>query len=368
MIADIFKKLGLSDPVVLLAPLAGVTDNPFREVCAEMGASMTFVEMLSSAALVHQSRRTFDMMRRSFKVEGVPVGVQITGRNAEEIAEAARIIEEQDFDSLDLNMGCPVPKIVKNGGGSAILKDPTRVFEIVKAVRAVTGKPLSVKVRLGWDQTLINVLEVAAAVEDGGADWLTVHGRTRCDDYSEPVRLDLIAEVKSRRKIPIIGNGNIFSLADANLMIRETGVDGVMVARGSLGNPWIFREFRRKGGDGFYQLTPRDWCDGILRHIELQETEYEEREAQMVGAGIKRRFDGASLGALCMRKHLLWYSKGWPHSKKLRTSVSNVRNLKEAVENISVFSEELEKSGVSGRLPAISEERIEKRFVYNSKS
>lgn len=209
------------------------------------------------------------------------------------------VLDALPYETIDLNMGCPVHKVVKGGCGSAILKDPSLVRDVVKAARAATQKPLSVKVRLGWDKTALTIDEVADAVEQDGADWLTIHGRTRACDYSDPVDLGRIAAVKARLKIPVLGNGNIFTSSDASSMTARTLVDGVMVSRGALGNPWIFREL--KGGSAAVGVD--EWEETVLAHLTWQAEEYQVRP---------------DVGAVCMRKHLYWYVKGWPRAKSSR--------------------------------------------------
>jgi tRNA-dihydrouridine synthase len=191
-----------------------------------------------------------------------------------------------------------------------LIRDPENVYQIVKAVRAATSKPLSVKIRIGWDKQTITGLAVAEAVEKAGADWLTVHGRLRNDDYSVPVDLEAIAAIKQRVSIPVIGNGNIFSRADADFMRERTGVDGVMVSRGALGNPWVFQEI----ADGSVAVSLDEWHRTVTDHLTWQQEEYGD------GGG----------GAVCMRKHLLWYVKGWPGARRLRERMTQVSSLDEA--------------------------------------
>ncbi|MCX6123154.1 MAG: tRNA-dihydrouridine synthase family protein, partial [Proteobacteria bacterium] len=222
-VQNIFTRMGLPPVPVILAPLAGVSDHPFRRICAEAGAHLTYVEMISATALLYESRRTFDMLKRHDS-ENI-LGVQITGKSADEVGRAIEILDRMPFDTIDINMGCPVSKVVKTGCGSGILRDPERVFQTVKMARAATSKPLSAKFRLGWDKASINWREVSDAIESGGADWMTIHGRLRSDDYGAPVNLEDIAALKHKSKIPVIGNGNIFSRKDWLYMQETTGVD-----------------------------------------------------------------------------------------------------------------------------------------------
>lgn len=351
MTTSIFEKIGIKEFPIIMAPLAGITDYPFRKVCDALGASLTYVEMISSAGLVYENERTFEMMKDHRDSLTSPTGIQLVGRSVEEISIATKIIEKCDFETIDLNMGCPASKVIKTGSGGALLKDPQKIFEIVSTVRKITKKPLSVKVRLGWSPSSVNIKEVGDAVQNGGADWITIHGRTRGDDYSVPVNLRLIAEMKAILKIPVVGNGNIFSGSDAVFMIKETGVDGVMVARGALGNPWIYREIRQKINKSIehFTVTPEEWLQIILKHIDFQEELFIEKEQSRSVKRMVRKFDAASMGAVCLRKHLLWYSKGWQNSKKLREKINVVASLKDARDIITEFADFLIKNGVKER-------------------
>lgn len=329
----VFAKLGLRANPVVLAPLAGVSDHPFRRTCSRLGADLTYVEMLSATALLFDSPRTWSMMKRH-ESEQV-LGVQITGRSPDELARAVAVLDKQNFETIDLNMGCPVAKVVKSGCGSSLIKDPELVYSIVKAVRESTSKPLSVKIRIGWDKQTITGLAVADAIEKAGADWMTVHGRLRNDDYSTPVDLEAIAAIKKQVSIPVIGNGNIFSRVDAEFMQDRTGVDGVMVSRGALGNPWVFREMVA----GELPVTLSEWHQIVSDHLIWQKEEYGD------GGG----------GAVCMRKHLLWYVKGWPGARKLRERMTQVASLDEARALIDELVEGLAAEGTLVRQESVLE-------------
>ena len=303
---------------VILAPLAGVSDHPFRRICTKHGADLTYVEMISATALLYESRRTYDMLKRHESEERL--GVQITGKTADETAAAIKLLAEMNFETIDINMGCPVKKVVKTGCGSAILKDPARVFETVEKSRAVCSKPLSVKIRIGWDRANINTRTVTKAAEDAGADWITIHGRTREDDYSVPVNLNELRETKEQAAIPVIGNGNIFSRNDAHEMMSKSQVDGVMVSRGALGNPWVFADI--KGRQEPVHID--EWFDTVSQHLAWQLEEYGDR----------------GMSAICMRKHLLWYTKGWPSGKKARETINKTQTTAEAKEVLGKFYEE----------------------------
>jgi len=341
----VFSDLGLSAYPLMLAPLAGVSDHPFRRVCALHGADLTFVEMLSATALLYGNQRTFAMMRRH-EDERV-LGVQVTGRSPDEIARAVAILDRENFDVIDINMGCPVRKVVQQGCGSALLKDPEVVFQAVKQACQATGKPLSVKVRLGWDRQSINIKEVADAVDKAGAAWLTVHGRTRADDYGVPVDLGAIRAVKAQISLPVIGNGNLFQPEDARIMLETTGVDGLMISRGALGDPWVFRRLH-----GDHRLVTLDeWHQTVLKHLGWQQEEY--------GSS------GAS--AICMRKHVLWYTKGWPGGKRLREQLQTALEISDITSAIDAFAEDLAKGGVTHRCLTGADEGLEGRFNWDPK-
>ena len=285
------------------------------------------MEMLSARALIYNSQRTLQMAKRHSSEE--VLGVQVTGGSADDTAKAVAILEKMDFDTIDINMGCPVQKVVKSGSGSAILKEPSRVYETIKRCREETDKPLSAKIRIGWDHQSINALEVVDAIEKGGADWLTVHGRTRSDDYSVPVDLTMIRKIKDSVSIPVIGNGNIFQSQDSESMLVKTMVDGVMVSRGALGNPWVFKELKNQSS----KVSVDDWSEVIIKHLDWQKEEYGPR----------------GRGAVCMRKHLLWYLKGWHGAKKWKEIFGKIEDLEEAKSLILACSEEFKVNDYSER-------------------
>lgn len=339
-----FARLGLPRRPLMLAPLAGVSDHPFRRVCVKRGADLSYVEMLSATALLFESPRTYEMMRRHDSEE--KLGVQVTGRSADEIGRAVSVLGKLNFETIDLNMGCPVAKVVRSGCGSAVLKDPALVYAMVKAATEATDKPLSVKIRLGWDRTSMTAYEVADAAQRAGAAWLTVHGRYRSDDYGVPVDLERIAEIKRRSSIPIIGNGNLFVAGDVETMQRITGVDGVMVSRGALGNPWAFREI--KTGDA--TVTLDEWLETVEEHLREQALAYGE----------------AGHGAVCMRKHLLWYVKGWQGGRRLREQLGQTVSLKDAASMLRTYVEGLRAAGQLQRFDATPESSVT-RFVWDPK-
>lgn len=341
---NVFTRMGLPYAPVILAPLAGVSDHPFRRACARNGADLTYVEMISATAMLYESKRTFDMLKRHSE-ESI-LGVQITGKSADEVGKAVEILDKMPFDTVDINMGCPVNKVVKSGCGSGILKDPKRVYETTRNARLATSKPLSVKIRLGWDRNTVTWPEVLDAAQQGGAEWITIHGRLRSDDYGAPVNLDAMADLKRRSKVPIIGNGNVFSSGDALYMRERTGVDGVMVSRGALGNPWVFDAIKT----GERSVSVDEWESVVLSHLQWQQEEYGD-----IGSG-----------AVCMRKHLLWYAKGWPAGKKLRETISQTGKISDCLGLVKAFAEDLRKQGVIERAVVWPMDQ-ENRFQWDPK-
>lgn len=341
---QVFEKLGLGSQPLFLAPLAGVSDHPFRRICTQQGADLTYVEMISATALLYASQRTFDMLKRH--ESEAKLGVQITGPDAEQVGRAVALLDRMPFDTIDINMGCPVKKVVKTGCGSAILRDPERVFATVKAARAATDKPLSAKIRLGWDKSSRNAVEVAQAIEAAGGDWLTVHGRTRADDYGEPVDLEGIRLVKQSVRIPVIGNGNLFQKSDVETMIARTQVDGVMISRGALGNPWLFHEIKTADT----QLELDQWEADVLTHLRWQADEYGEQPG----------------AAVCMRKHLLWYAKGWNGVRAFREAVNAAASLADARQLVIEFAQSLREQGFMRRISIVQSDPAQ-RFAWDPK-
>ncbi|HMO50345.1 MAG TPA: tRNA dihydrouridine synthase DusB [Kiritimatiellia bacterium] len=307
---------------VLLAPLAGVTDVPFRRICADYGAGLTYVEMLVSVAVIYHSRRTYEMMNRHHSEQRL--GVQLTGRNVDEVVKAAGMLDREGFDTIDINMGCPVRKVVHSGSGSAFLKDTQRISDTLAGVKAVVTRPLSAKCRIGFTREALNITEVAPRIATAGCDAMTIHGRTRDCTYAAPVQYDKIREGAEaarnlRRDMPVIGNGNVFDRQTAALMLTRTGVDGVMVSRGALGNPWLFAELT---DPGFRQPTIREWLDGVLRHLDYHQEHYGDSE----------------FAARAMRKHLIWYANGFPYCAALRGFFNTVTSLEAAKAELSSYA------------------------------
>ncbi len=302
---------------IILAPMAGVTDLPFRLLCKEQGAGLVCMEMVSAKAIYYKNKNTERLLTIDPR-EG-PVSLQLFGSEPELMGEMAKRIEERPFDILDINMGCPVPKVVNNGEGSALMRDPVLAGKIVAAVAKAVKKPVTVKLRLGFDAGHINVLELAKIAEDAGAAAVAIHGRTREQYYSGKADWEMIARVKEALAVPVIGNGDIFRPEDAGRMLRETGCDGVMIARGARGNPWIFAQVRAylEESRNVEPAAPsiQELREMILRHAVMQVA-----------------CKGEYTGVREMRKHVAWYTAGIPHSARLRRKVNEICSLGELEE------------------------------------
>lgn len=296
----------MENPFVL-APMAGVTDLPFRTLCKEQGAGLICMEMVSAKAISFHNKNTEALME--INPSEHPVSLQLFGSEPELMAEVAKSIEERPFDILDINMGCPVPKVVNNGEGSALLKKPNLIVEIVKKVSSAIKKPLTVKVRIGFENEPVDIVEIAKRVEDAGAAAIAVHGRTRQQYYSGVADWDAIRRVKEAVSIPVIGNGDVDSPKKAEALIKETGCDAVMIGRAVRGNPWIFREMNH------YFTTGE-----ILEHPSVQEV----REMILRHARAQIEVKGEFTGIREMRKHVAWYTAGMRHSAGLRRESNTI--------------------------------------------
>ena len=294
-----------------LAPMAGVTDLAFRQLCREMGCGLLYTEMVSAKAILYKNKNTFPLLETAPAEH--PIAVQIFGSDADIMADmAAKLAEERSFDIIDINMGCPVPKIVNNHEGSALMKNPKLVEQILDKMVKKVNKPVTIKIRKGFDEQSVNAVEIAKIAEACGVSALAVHGRTREEYYSGTADYGIIAAVKRGVSIPVIGNGDIRSAADAKRMYETTGCDGIMIGRAARGNPWIFKEIASYFSHGTVpeRPTPEEIKAMILRHAEL-----------MV------RYKGEYTGIREMRKHVAWYTTGMPHSAAVRNQVNRIESL-----------------------------------------
>lgn len=296
----------LENPVVL-APMAGVTDLPFRQLCKEQGCGLMYTEMVSAKAILYKNRNTAPLMEVG-DVEG-PVALQLFGSDPKIVSEMAAQVEDGLYAFIDINMGCPVPKVVNNGEGSALMREPKQVEKILTALVKKVKKPVTVKIRKGFDEAHVNAVEIAKIAESCGVAAVAVHGRTREQFYSGKADWDVIRQVKEAVSIPVLGNGDIFTPQDAKKMLEQTGCDGLMVARGAKGNPWIFSEILHylKTGEFLPKPSREELRNMILRHGRLQV-----------------QYKGEYSGIREMRKHLAWYTVGLPHSSAFRNDVNLV--------------------------------------------
>ncbi len=305
------------DNPLILAPMAGVTDLPFRLLCSQQGVGLIGMEMVSAKAIMYKNKNTEKLLE--IHPEEGPVSLQLFGSDPEIISRIAKQIEDRPFSILDINMGCPVPKIVNNGEGSALMKNPRLVGEIVRKTVKAINKPVTVKIRKGFDDDHVNAVEIAKIVEDAGGAAIGIHGRTREQYYSGKADWEIIARVKEAVSIPVLGNGDVTDAESAVRMLKETGCDGVMIARAARGNPWIFKRILSKleTGEECPEPTMEERRDTILKHARLQ-TEYK----------------GEYTAVREMRKHIGWYTTGLPHSARLRQKVNEMETMEELQEAV----------------------------------
>ena len=294
---------------LVLAPMAGVTDAPFRALCRAQGAALTCTEMVSAKAILYKNRNTEELLTIDPKEH--PVSLQLFGSDPDIISEIAKQIEERPFDILDLNMGCPVPKVVNNGDGSALMKNPRLAGEIIEKTARAIKKPLTVKIRKGFDDAHVNAVELAHIAQESGAAAVAVHGRTREQYYAGHADWDIIRQVKEAVSIPVIGNGDIRTPEDVAAMAEQTGCDGYMIARGAEGNPWIFRQILHYFETGEHLSRPdfSEVTEMLLRHAKMQ------IDCKGDYTGIRE-----------IRKHAAWYTAGYRNSSKLRGRINEVEN------------------------------------------
>lgn len=294
---------------LILAPMAGVSDLPFRLLCREQGAGLVCMEIVSAKAILYKNRNTEELLTIDPKEH--PVSLQLFGSDPDIISEIAKQIEERPFDILDLNMGCPVPKVVNNGDGSALMKNPRLAGEIIEKTARAIKKPLTVKIRKGFDDAHVNAVELAHIAQESGAAAVAVHGRTREQYYAGHADWDIIRQVKEAVSIPVIGNGDIRTPEDVAAMAEQTGCDGYMIARGAEGNPWIFRQILHYFETGEHLSRPdfSEVTEMLLRHAKMQ------IDCKGDYTGIRE-----------IRKHAAWYTAGYRNSSKLRGRINEVEN------------------------------------------
>ena len=305
---------------VFLAPMAGVTDLPFRLICKELGCGLLYTEMINAKALCYDDKNTKKML--NILDEEHPVAVQIFGSEPEFMGKAAQILNVYPNEILDINMGCPAPKVVKNGDGSALMRNPKLAGQVLDQVVKNSKKPVTLKIRKGWDDNSVNALEIAKIAEDCGICAITIHGRTREQYYSGQADWDIIGEVKSQISIPVIGNGDVTSVEDAIRIKDHTGCDAIMIGRGAQGNPWIFKRIDHymKTGQLLDPPSKDEKIDIAIKHMDLAIKEH-----------------GEYVAVREMRKHIGWYLKGMKHSARFRDQINHMVTAKEVIDTLNQY-------------------------------
>jgi len=313
-------KFTFNEPV-FLAPMAGVTDTAYRIIAHDMGCPLCYAEMVSSQGIHFRNERTLTMLESEPGER--PLAMQIFANTPEMAAEAAKYVEDLGTaDILDFNMGCPAPKIVKNGEGSALMRDPDKAYAILSAIRKAVKMPFTVKMRKGWDDDHVNVLEIAKIAEAAGVDAIAVHGRTREQFYSGKADWDIIAEVKKTVKVPVIANGDVRTCQDLQKILDETSADGVMIGRGAQGNPWIFKQLTHflRTGEILPKPTMQERAEVIIRHLDLL-----------------LKYKGDYIGPREMRKHATWYTRGITHGDILRDKFNKAEKREDFIDIIEKY-------------------------------
>ena len=308
------------DNEVFLSPMAGVTDLPFRLICKEKGCGMLYTEMINAKALCYDDENTKKMLK--IEEEEHPIAVQIFGSDPEYMGKAAAIMNEYPNEILDINMGCPAPKVVKNGDGSALMRNPKLAAEVLSAVVKNSEKPVTLKIRKGWDDDSVNAVEIAKIAQECGISALAIHGRTREQFYSGKADWDIIAEIKQSIDIPVIGNGDVFEVQDAVNMLEKTKCDAIMIGRGAQGNPWIFNRINHymKTGEILPEPTLEEKITTAIKHMNLAVAEH-----------------GEYVAVREMRKHIGWYLKGLKNSARYRDQINKITDYKEVISMLEEY-------------------------------
>lgn len=311
------------DNRVFLSPMAGVTDLPFRLICKEQDCGMLYTEMVNAKALCYDDQNTKKMLK--IEEEEHPVAIQIFGSDPEYMGGAAKILNSYPNEILDINMGCPAPKVVKNGDGSALLKNPELAAKVLKAVVGNSEKPVTLKIRKGWDDTCINAVEIAKIAEDCGIIAIAIHGRTREQYYSGKADWDIIRQVKENVSIPVIGNGDVFEVEDAINMLNQTNCDAIMIGRGAQGNPWIFKRINHymQTGEILPEPTLEEKINTAKKHLKLAVEEH-----------------GEYVAVREMRKHIAWYLKGLRNSARVRDEINKIESYEEVVNKLESYMQD----------------------------